>query len=90
MYRGVVEAFEDVVSGKEEGNIGSICGFIKISKDNVLLGNGMEYCSVEITCSNGIQYGIEAFGEEAGELRRRASELSAFSSPAHATPVIRG
>lgn len=85
-----MEAFEEVVSGKEEGNLGSICRLIRISKDNVTLGNGMKYCSVEITCSNGIQYGIEAFGEEAIELRRRAAAASAFSPLAYATPVLTG
>jgi hypothetical protein len=88
MYTGVIDAFEEVVSGKGEGNLGSSCRLIRISKDNVTLGNGMEYCFVEITCSNGIQYGIEAFGEEAMELRRRASAASAFGSPAFATPVL--
>ena len=27
--------------------------------------NGEEYCFVEVTCEHGVQYGIQAFGDEA-------------------------
>jgi hypothetical protein len=30
--------------------------------------NGIEYCSVEVTCDNGSQYGIQAYGDEAIDL----------------------
>jgi hypothetical protein len=30
--------------------------------------NGIEYCSVEVTCDDGSQYGIQAFGDEAIDL----------------------
>ena len=29
------------------------------------MNNGIEYYFVEVTCKDGIQYGIQAFGEEA-------------------------
>ena len=29
------------------------------------MNNGIEYYFVEVTCNDGIQYGIQAFGEEA-------------------------
>jgi hypothetical protein len=30
--------------------------------------NGIEYCAVEVTCDGNVQYGIQAYGEEAIEL----------------------
>jgi hypothetical protein len=38
------------------------------------LTNGIEYSFVEITCSDGIQYGVQAYGQEALELNRVALE----------------
>jgi hypothetical protein len=34
--------------------------------------NGIEYCFIEVTCSDGTQYGLQAYGEEAKELYREA------------------
>jgi hypothetical protein len=36
------------------------------------LSNGIEYTFVEITCADGIQYGLQAYGKEALELNRVA------------------
>ena len=38
------------------------------------LTNGIEYSFVEITCIDGIQYGLQAYGQEALELNRVALE----------------
>ncbi len=32
------------------------------------MGNGVEYCSVEVSCDDGSQYGIQAYGDEAIDL----------------------
>jgi len=34
--------------------------------------NGLEYCSVQVTCSNGAEYDVPAFGAEAKELLEEA------------------
>jgi hypothetical protein len=34
--------------------------------------NGMEYFFVEVTCSDGTQYGLQAYGEEASELYKES------------------
>ena len=34
--------------------------------------NGIEYCFVEVTCDNGTQYGLQAYGKEATELYKEA------------------
>ncbi|MCI0562967.1 MAG: hypothetical protein MN733_31200 [Nitrososphaera sp.] len=88
MYNGAVDAFEEVMSGREDGSLGSVCRIKRISKDNTRLENGIEYCFVEIACGNGIQYGIEAFGEEALEIRRRASKISSYRTLSHVIPLI--
>jgi hypothetical protein len=44
------------------------CHITKKSQNICHVINGVEYCSVEVTCDNGSQYGIQAFGDEAIEL----------------------
>jgi hypothetical protein len=34
--------------------------------------NGMEYFFVEVTCSDGTQYELQAYGEEANELYKES------------------
>jgi hypothetical protein len=40
------------------------------------LKNGIEYCLVEVTCDDGEQYGIQAFGGEAAQLHKEAVRRS--------------
>jgi hypothetical protein len=37
----------------------------KWSRQVAIMNNGIEYYYVEVTCMDGVQYGIQAFGEEA-------------------------
>jgi len=37
-----------------------------------ILDNGVEHYFVEVTCSDGIQYGLQAYGEEAISLYKEA------------------
>lgn len=48
------------------------CQITKISEDISCLGNGVRYCFIEVTCDDGKQYGIQAFGDEAVELYKEA------------------
>ena len=48
------------------------CSITKISQNISHLSNGIEYCLIEITCDDGIQYGIQACGDEAIELHKEA------------------
>ncbi len=50
----------------------SSCSITKVSQNISHLSNGIEYCLIEITCDDGIQYGIQAHGEEAIELHKEA------------------
>ena len=53
----------------------------EISTGLSYLANGIQYSFVEITCSNGVQYGLQAYGDEALELNRIALEQQSSLSP---------
>jgi hypothetical protein len=65
-----------VVEGHYESNNTSSssykCHITKIPEDISYLKNGVKYCFVEVTCNDGTQYGIQALGEEAVELYKKA------------------
>ena len=46
------------------------CQIAEINPSLSHLDNGVAYSFVEVTCSDGIQYGLQAFGNEALELHR--------------------
>jgi hypothetical protein len=46
----------------------------EISTNLSHLVNGIQYSFVEVTCSDGVQYGLQAYGNEALELNRLALE----------------
>ena len=48
------------------------CQITKMSNNISYLTNGLKYYCVEVTCSDGIQYGIQAYGEEAVDLYNAA------------------
>jgi hypothetical protein len=50
----------------------SCCSITKISQNISHLSNGIEYCLIEITCDDGIQYGIQACGDGAIQLHKEA------------------
>jgi hypothetical protein len=57
--------------GKETYNRIS-CQITKMSDKISYMTNGIKYYFVEVTCSDGIQYGIQAYGEEAEHLYKEA------------------
>ena len=46
------------------------CQITDIASSLSHLANGIDYSFVEVTCSDGIQYGLQAYGNEALELNR--------------------
>jgi hypothetical protein len=67
VYDSSIEALHDLLSS---------CQITEVSTSLSHLINGIEYSFVEITCSDGIQYGLQAYGKEALELNRVAIEIS--------------
>ena len=51
------------------------CQITDITSSLLHLANGTEYSFVEVTCSDGTQYGLQAYGNEALELNRVASQV---------------
>jgi hypothetical protein len=52
------------------------CRITSIPQNMRYMTNGIEYCAVEVTCDGNVQYGIQAYGEEAIELHKEALRLS--------------
>lgn len=65
VYHSSIDALHELLSSYQ---------ITEISTSLSHLINGIEYSFVEITCSNGIQYGLQAYGQEALELNRVALE----------------
>lgn len=59
-------AKEEEENGRNKKNIR--CHITKKPQNISHMRNGVEYCSVEVTCENGSQYGIQAYGDEAIDL----------------------
>jgi hypothetical protein len=62
-YRSSIDALHDLRNS---------CQITDITSSLSHLANGIEYSFVEITCSDGIQYGLQAYGNEALDLNRAA------------------
>jgi hypothetical protein len=60
------EEQEQEEGGSNKKNIH--CHITKKSQNISHMRNGIECCSVEVTCENGSQYGIQAYGDEAIDL----------------------
>ena len=71
-YGNSVEALHDLLSS----------GHVTKTTSNISqLTNGIDYAFVEVTCDDGSQYGLQAFGKEAVDLHRRALEISKKTMP---------
>jgi hypothetical protein len=64
-YGSSIEALDDLLTTNHVTDISTSLSY---------LTNGMEYSFVEVTCSDGIQYGLQAYGIEALELNRLAAD----------------
>jgi hypothetical protein len=65
-YGRCIEALRDL---RSSNNI------TKISTSLTVLENGIKYSFVEVTCSDGIKYDLQAYGNEALELNKVAQEI---------------
>jgi hypothetical protein len=62
-YGSSIDAFYSVINSRRISDV---------STSSTELANGIQYSFVEITCSDGSQYGLQAYGKEAAELNRVA------------------
>jgi len=77
--RSAADALRELVSGKYPETSGLSYRVTRLSEEDAHLKNGVEYCSVEVTFANGVQYGIEAFGDEGARLRKEAMSMKEMS-----------
>ena len=62
----------ELIPSESNENSTPACRITKLSHSGSRLENGIEYCLLEVTCDNGEQYGIQAFGGEAVQLHQEA------------------
>ena len=75
-YQNSVHALRELLPSEPNERSSRVCRITKLSHSVSRLENGIEYCLVEVTCNNGEQYGIQAFGGEAVQLHKEALRQS--------------
>lgn len=50
--------------------------------------NGLKYYFVEVTCSDGIQYGIQAYGDEAEDLYKEARKYFDYEKASEVNKIL--
>ena len=75
-YQDSVHALRELIPSESNKSSSRACRISKLSHSVSHLKNGIEYCLVEVTCDDGEQYGIQAFGGEAVLLHKEALKRS--------------
>jgi hypothetical protein len=76
LYQDSVHALRELLPSEPNEDSSRLCRITKLSHSVSHLENGIEYCLVEVTCDDGEQYGIQAFGREAVQLHEEALKRS--------------
>ena len=74
MYKSAADALLGLVLGKE-AEVSRLPWKIKSIEKPTRMRNGIDYYYAEVTFGNGAQYGISAYGDEAGELLEQVMVL---------------
>ena len=73
MYRNSVDALSHLLKGlDDEGRTLEYLDISNISSTIKTLENGIRHCCVQVLFESGVEYRIDAFGDEADELHLRA------------------
>jgi hypothetical protein len=75
-YQDSIHALRELIPSEPDEGSRCACHITKLSHSVSNLENGIEYCLVEVTCDDGEQYGIQAFGNEAADLHKEALKRS--------------
>jgi hypothetical protein len=84
MAQGSVDALQKLListDNKEKVRYNTPCYITKRPQRISYTKDGIEYCFVEITCPDGSQYGIQAFGDEAIALYIEANRCFLCAQP---------
>ena len=80
MYRDSVDAFSHLLSGlDDEGKWLEDPDIFTINSTIETLKNGIRHCCVQVLFRSGIEYKLDAFGNEADELHLRARTHPMFN-----------
>jgi hypothetical protein len=74
LYQDSVHALRELLPSEPTEGPSRSCRITKLSHSVSHLENGVEYCLVEVTCDDGEQYGIQAFGREAVQIAQRSTK----------------
>jgi hypothetical protein len=74
-YVSSVDALRELLVPGLSPRVYESCRITHIPQNIRHMENGIEYCAVEVTCDCNVQYGIQAYGEEAIELHKEALRL---------------
>jgi hypothetical protein len=66
---------------RDSGKKNVHCHITRKSQNISHMGNGIEYYSVEVTCENGSQYGIQAYGDEPIDLYKEIYKYYMCGTP---------
>jgi len=69
-----VDALTKLLTNSGDGQALESSAISSVSSKISVLGNGVKHCSVQVKFESGIEYRVEAFGDEADELYRKARE----------------
>ena len=85
--RTVIDALRDLLAGKYDETKGLSWIITRLTDPSVRLPNGIPYCFAEVTFSDGSQYGMEGFGDEAMKLYEESLQYQKIGAK-QSTPLL--
>ena len=85
--RTVIDALRDLLEGKYGETRGLSWAITRLTDPNARHLNGIQCCFTEVTFSDGSQYGMEAFGDEAAKLYKKSLQYQRTGAE-HSVPVL--
>jgi hypothetical protein len=82
VYQSSINALRELLESEDKGSYyhsassSTHCHITKRPRELSFTKDGEEYCFVQVSCGDGVQYGIQAFGDEAIELHKEANKCS--------------
>jgi hypothetical protein len=82
VYQSSINALRELLKSEDKSSyyhsapFNQNCHITKRPQELTYTGHGQEYCFVQVSCDDGVQYGIQAFGDEAIELYEEANKAA--------------
>lgn len=85
--RTVIDALRDLLAGKYDETRRLSWSITRLTDPSLRLPNGLPYCFTEVTFSDGSQYGMEGFGDEAMKLYEESLQYRKIGAK-QSTPLL--